>query len=233
MDERPSPKGRDGKPATVTSSHPQLRRRMSGPRPRGQDGEWWLMGWPNPCLDELVRRSGIRQDRERLEIRLLLPVVMFRQHARPWGQIQVSSPPSNLKAMSLVLMTSPAHTKRGTPASSSFACSTKSGRGTGLMAGGGAAWRPAVWSPFFPWKSKTAKLSGSRYEMMSTAGRPGWANELPHLRSASKGGCQDQRSQALASLLLIRAVPHHLHGHTDVSCFRDSWRRRCIRSKED
>lgn len=30
-----------------------------------------------------------------------------------------------------------------------------------------------VWSPFFPWKSKTAKLSGPRYEMMSAAGRPG------------------------------------------------------------
>lgn len=122
---------------------------MSGPRPRGQDGEWWLMGWPNPCLGETVRRSGIRQDRKRLEVRLFLPVVIIRQQARPWGQIQVSSPSSNLKAMSLVLMTSPVHTKRGSPASSSFACSTKSGRGTGLMADGGAAWRPCRLVSFF------------------------------------------------------------------------------------
>lgn len=114
---------------------------MSGSGPRGQDGEWWLMGWPNPCLVETGRRSGIRQDRERLEIRLFLPVVIIRQRARPWGQIQVSSPLSNPKAMLLVLMTSPVHTKRGSPASSEFACSTKSGRGTGLMADDGAVWR--------------------------------------------------------------------------------------------
>lgn len=75
-----------------------------------------------------------------------------------------------------------------------------------------------VWSPPLPWKSEKSKLSGPWHEMMSRAGRSGWANELPCVLSASKGGCQDQRSQASASLLLIRAVPHHLHGHICVSC---------------
>lgn len=52
------------RPATVTSSHPRMKRRMSGPRPRGQDSKGWLMGWPNPGLDETMCGIGIRMDRE-------------------------------------------------------------------------------------------------------------------------------------------------------------------------
>lgn len=49
---------------------------------------------------------------------------------------------SNLKAHVVGLCDLPCpHTKRGPPASSSFACQTESGRGTGLMGDGGAAWR--------------------------------------------------------------------------------------------
>ena len=198
---------------------------MSGPWTRGHDDGCWLTGWPDPCVDETVRPVASGKTESASRPGCFSPS-SSSSGARPSTRDEKQASSSNLKAMSSVSMTSPVHTKKGSPASSSFACSTKPGRGTGLMADGGAAWRRCRLASFvfFPGTGETSKLSGPRHEMMSTAGRPGWANELPHLRSASKGGCQDQRSQALLSLLLTGPVPHHLHAHRGVSCFRDLWK---------
>lgn len=92
-----------------------MKRRMSGLRPRGQDSEWWWTGWPNPCLDGTMCGIGIREDGA-LGVLVAVSPRCRPPTPRPFikDQIQVSSL-SNLRATSLVSVTSPVLTPRGSP----------------------------------------------------------------------------------------------------------------------
>lgn len=92
-------------------------------------------------------------------MRRCVGLVSGRQRESAWSPVVVSPqchPPAprpfikdQIQASSLSNLNAMSTPQGGSPASPSFACQTKSGRGTGLMVDGGAAWRRCRLVSFF------------------------------------------------------------------------------------